>query len=94
MKFCSYKIGYIVEITDGLNDGYKYITIAKDPNDIYTYTKLVYSEQTLVLDWNYEEISVDDLRLGDLVVSYHSNAMTMSIPPQTTAYIIKKLNRN
>lgn len=94
MKFCSYKIGYIVEIADDSNNEYKYITIAKDANDIYTYTKLVYSEQTLVLDWNYKEISVDDLRVGDLVVSYHSNAMTMSIPPQTTAYIIKKLNRN
>lgn len=93
MKFCSYKIGYIVEITDSSNEPYKFITIAKDPNDVYTYTKLVYSEQTLVLDWNYNEISVDDLRMGDLVVAYHSNAMTMSIPPQTSAYIIKKLNR-
>lgn len=93
MKYCSYKIGYIVEIADSEDKQYKFITIAKNINDMYTYTKLVYSDQTLVLDWNYNEIGVGDLTIGDYVVSYHSNAMTMSIPPQTTAYIIKKMKR-
>lgn len=88
MKCCSYKIGVIVEIMDSPDGRYKLITIAKDPNDFYSFTRLVVSEETLILNREYNEITVNDLKLGDLVVAYHSNAMTMSIPPQTSAYII------
>ena len=89
MKCCSYKIGVIVEIMDSPDGRYKLITIAKDPNDFYSFTRLVVSEETLILNREYNEITVNDLKLGDLVVAYHSNAMTMSIPPQTSAYIIE-----
>ncbi|MEG2363405.1 MAG: hypothetical protein RSC26_07855 [Terrisporobacter sp.] len=60
-----------------------------DPNNIYTQTRLVYSEETLILNCEYNEISINDLRVGDFIVAYHSNAMTISIPPQTSVYIIE-----
>ena len=87
MKCCSYKIGTIVEIVDSNDIRYKLVTIGKNPNDIYT--RLVVSDETLIVNWEYNEITVEDLNVGDLVVAYHSNAMTMSIPPQTNAYIIE-----
>ena len=89
MKCCSYKIGRIVEIMDSGDSRYKLVTIGKDITDIYTFTRLVVSNETLILNSEYNEITVNDLNLGDLVVAYHSNIMTMSIPPQTSAYIIE-----
>jgi hypothetical protein len=89
MKCCSYKNGVIVEISNSSNSDYKYITIAKDINDIYTFIKLVYSKETIILNCEYNEMSVDDLNIGDFVFVYHSNIMTMSIPPQSVAYIIE-----
>ena len=89
MKYCSYTTGTIVDISDNINDMYKFITIAKKPGDIYTYTRLVYSQKTIILNHEYSEISVDDLNIGDTIVAFHSNAMTMSIPPQTSVYIIE-----
>lgn len=89
MKYCSYRSGTIIEITNSSNGDYKYITIAKDINYIYTYTKLVYTKETLILNNEYNEILVEDLNIGDFIFVYHSNRMTMSIPPQTTAYIIE-----
>lgn len=89
MKYLSYRSGIIVEISESSNENFKYIMIAKDVNDIYTYTKLVYSQDTIILDCEYSEIGIDDLNIGDYVFAYHSNRMTMSIPPQTSAYIIE-----
>ncbi|WP_250675833.1 hypothetical protein LZ906_005820 [Paraclostridium ghonii] len=89
MKYANYKVGNIVDIRDINGQPYKFITIATNPKDIYTFTKLIYSDQTLILDCEYNEISVDDLDIGDKVVAYHSNVMTMSIPPQTQVYIIE-----
>lgn len=89
MKYCSYTIGTIVDISDSTNDMYKFITIAKKPGDMYTYTRLVYSKKTIILDHEYNEISVDNLNVGDTIVAFHSNAMTMSIPPQTSVFIIE-----
>ena len=89
MKYCSYKKGIIVEIRSSSNDEYKYITIAEDVNNIYTFTKLVYSQKTIILNCEYNEIPVEDLKVGDTVFVYHSNIMTMSIPPQTVVYIIE-----
>lgn len=89
MKHASYKIGSIVEIEDIPSKPYKFITIAADPKDIYTFTKLIYSDQTLILNCEYDEITVNDLNIGDRIVAYHANAMTMSIPPQTQVYIIE-----
>ena len=39
-----------------MNQPYKFITIGKVPGDIYTYTRLVYSEETIILDNEYNEI--------------------------------------
>lgn len=89
MSCCSYTIGTIVDISDIMNQPYKFITIAKTPDDIYTYTRLVYSKETIILDQEYSEISIDDLNIGDTIVAFHSNAMTMSIPPQTSVFIIE-----
>ena len=89
MSCCSYKIGSIVEISDSIDDKYKFITIAKIPDDIYTHIKLVYSKETIILDYEYNEISIDDLDIGDTIVAFHSNIMTMSIPPQTSVFIIE-----
>lgn len=89
MKYCSYKVGVILEMMDSEDGRYKLITIGKDPNDFYTFTRLVVSDETLIMNNEYNEITVDDLDLGDLIVAYHSNVMTMSIPPQTSAYIIE-----
>lgn len=89
MKCCAYKYGVIVEINESSNEKNMYITIAKNPKDIYTFTKLVYSDETLIVDCEYNEITIDDLSVGDIIIAYHSNAMTMSIPPQTAAYIIE-----
>ena len=89
MKYCSYRKGIIVEVKNSSKDDYKYITIAEDVNNIYTFTKLVYSKQTIILNHDYNEIPVEDLKVGDTVFVYHSNVMTLSIPPQTVAYIIE-----
>ena len=89
MSCCSYTIGTIVDISDIMNQPYKFITIGKVPGDIYTYTRLVYSEETIILDHEYNEIGIEDLKVGDTVVTFHSNAMTMSIPPQTSVFIIE-----
>lgn len=89
MKCCSYTIGTIIDISDNINEKYKFITIAKKPDDIYTYIKLVYSQETIILNHEYNEITINDLKVGDTIVAFHSNAMTMSIPPQTSACIIE-----
>ena len=60
MSCCSYTIGTIIDISDIMNQPYKFITIGKVPGDIYTYTRLVYSEETIILDHEYNEIGVED----------------------------------
>lgn len=89
MKYSSYKIGNIIKIQDIEGQTYKFITIGTDPSDIYTFTKLIYSDQTLILDCEYNEIGLENLNIGDQILAYHSNAMTMSIPPQTQVFIIE-----
>lgn len=89
MKYASFRVGTIIDIEDIQGQQYKFITIATNPKDIYTFTKLIYSDQTLMLDCEYNEISLEDLNIGDQILAYHSNAMTMSIPPQTQVFIIE-----
>lgn len=89
MKYCSYRTGTIVEISDIENDNNKMITIAKNPKDFYSFTKLVVTDETLILCCEYNEISVADLNIGDTIFVYHSNVMTKSIPPQTVVFIIE-----
>lgn len=89
MKYANYKKGVIIDITSFENSKYRFITIGEEPGNIYTYTRHVYSDKTLILDHEYNEISVKGLNIGDFVVAYHSNIMTLSIPPQTNVYIIE-----
>ena len=89
LKCCSYKIGTILDISDSFDGNYKFITIGNDPKDIYSQVRLVYSNETLIVNCEYNEISVYDLYVGNRIVAYHSNVMTMSIPPQTNALIIE-----
>lgn len=88
MKYASYNFGYIVEIQP-FDDGNTFVTITRDVNDIYTYIRLVVSNKTLILNEECNEIEVSDLSPGNFIFVYHSNAMTASIPPQTSAFIIE-----
>lgn len=89
MKYATMKTGCILDISTSSDKKYKYITIGDDINNIYTQTRLVYSKETLIVNCEYNEITIKDLMIGDCIVAYHSNAMTMSIPPQTSVYIIE-----
>ena len=93
MKCCYFKCGEIVEINRNIQPGIVYITIATDVNNIYTATVLIASDSTLVMDKNYNEITLNDLEVGDIVFVYHSPVMTMSIPPQTQALVIEVKSR-
>lgn len=89
MKCCYFKYGKIIEINKNIQPGVVYITIATDINNIYTATVLIANDTTLVMDKNYNEITLNDLEVGNVVFVYHSPVMTMSIPPQTQALIIE-----
>lgn len=89
MKCCMFKKGTIIEINDNIQPGLVFITFATNTNNIYTATILIASDTTLVLDENYNEINLNDLQVGDLIFVYHSPITTMSIPPQTQAFIIE-----
>lgn len=91
MKYVKYFCGSIVNIQKS-SDGYTILTVAKDVSNIYTYMVLVASDKTLVINGDCNEINLDDLNLRDVVFAYHSNAMTRSIPPQSTVYIIEVKN--
>lgn len=89
MKCCVFKKGTIIEINDSIQPGLVFITFATDTTNIYTATILIASDTTLVVDENYNEININDLQVGDLIFVYHSTITTMSIPPQTQAFIIE-----
>ena len=88
MKCCFFKSGMITEINENIYPNLVYITISPNPNDIYSSTVLIVSDSTVIVDENYNEINVNNLQVGDLVYVYHSPIMTMSLPPQTNAFII------
>ena len=89
MKCCFFKKGTILEIREDGQHNITYITFANDISNIYTATILIVSNSTLIMDEDYNEIEVNDLQVGDLIYVYHSPIMTMSIPPQTNAFIIE-----
>lgn len=91
MKDWSYSIGMVLDISISPDTQYRFITIGKAPHDISSYITLVYSDKTLVLDNNYDEIRIEDIEVGNKIVTFHSNVMTKSIPPKTSAYVIKLL---
>ncbi|SCH42252.1 hypothetical protein [Romboutsia sp. 1001713B170207_170306_H8] len=89
MKCCAFRMGTVTEIRYDMQHRLTFITFATDVSNIYTSFILIVSDTTLVMDEFYNEISIDDLQVGDLIGSYHSPIMTMSIPPQSQAFIIE-----
>ena len=55
--------------------------------------KLVVSSRTIVLNSNGVPVPASRLRVGMLINAAFSSAMTRSIPPQATAYIIEIVRR-
>lgn len=55
--------------------------------------RLVIGSRTLILNENGNPVPANALRVGMTVNASVSSAMTRSIPPQTTAYIIRILRR-
>ncbi len=61
------------------------------PFDIMSQTRFVVTDATTIRDRRGRIIRLRDLRPGDFVRVEHANFMTMSIPPQTTAFDIQVL---
>lgn len=62
-----------------------------NPNDIYSQIRFVITDSTVIRDRRGRQIRLRDLRTGDFVRVVHANFMTMSIPPQTTAFEVQVL---
>lgn len=60
-------------------------------NDIQNQIKFIVTNETVILSRNGRRISLRSLRPGQWVKVTHAAFMTMSIPPQTTAYRIQVL---
>lgn len=56
--------------------------------------RLVVGENTLIFDEGGNIISVNHLRTGMFINTTISSAMTMSIPPQVQAFIIRIIRRH
>jgi hypothetical protein len=65
--------------------------ITGNPLDINQQTRFVVTDETEILNRNGRQIPLRSLRPGQWVRVTHADFMTMSIPPQTTAYRIQEL---
>lgn len=61
------------------------------PFDLMSQTRFVVTDATTIRDRRGRRIRLRDLSPGDFVRVEHANFMTMSIPPQTTAFDIQIL---
>ncbi len=59
------------------------------PNDRLSQMRFVITDSTLLLDMNGNRIPLRDFRVGQRVRVEHATFQTQSIPPQTTAYVVK-----
>lgn len=59
--------------------------------DIYSQTRFVITDSTTIRDRRGRIIRLRNIRPGDFVRVEHANFMTMSIPPQTTAFDVQVL---
>lgn len=59
-----------------------------NPNDIMSQMRFVVSDMTNIFDRRGNRINLRDLRPGQMIRVEHADFMTMSIPPQTTAFNI------
>lgn len=55
--------------------------------------RLAVENDTLILDENGQRVSVRELRVGMTIHAIISSAMTRSIPPQSSAYLIRIIRR-
>ncbi len=62
-----------------------------NPYDIYSQIRFVITDSTVIRDRRGRQIRLRDLRIGDFVRVIHATFMTMSIPPQTTAFEVQVL---
>lgn len=60
--------------------------ITGNPNDIMSQIRFVVDRSTEIFDRRGNRIRLSDLRPGQMVRIEHADFMTMSIPPQTTAF--------
>jgi hypothetical protein len=58
-------------------------------NDILSQIRFVITNSTLILDRNGRRIPLRDLRIDQKVRVEHANFQTASIPPQTTAFVVR-----
>jgi len=70
------------------NNGFLYTGNA---NDIYSQMRFVITDSTMIMDRRGNRIRLRDLRPGQRVRVEHANFQTMSIPPQTTAFVVQVL---
>lgn len=61
-------------------------------NDINSQVRFVISNSTQILNRAGERIRLNDLKPGELVRIDYATFMTASIPPQTTAFRVQRLN--
>lgn len=59
------------------------------PNDRSTQMRFIITNSTLILDAKGNEIPLRNLRIGQRVRVEHARNQTLSIPPQTTAYVVQ-----
>ncbi|MFL0247304.1 hypothetical protein [Candidatus Clostridium stratigraminis] len=71
-----------------VNNRYLYTGFA---DDIYSQMRFLITNSTLILDRRGNRISLRDIRAGQMVRIDFATFMTLSFPPQTTAFFIQVL---
>lgn len=69
-------------------DMYNNFIYTGDPNDIMSQIRFVVNNMTDIFDRRGNRIGLKDLRPGQMIRVEHADFMTLSIPPQTTAFRI------
>lgn len=64
-------------------------TEGQNVNGMGNRIRLVVDERTIILNRDAQEVMADDLEEGMIIDARTSEAMTRSIPPQATAYLIR-----
>ena len=80
------KVGRILSVD--LTNSFLYIG---NPNDISSQIRFTITDSTVILNRRGNRICLCELRPGQMVRVEHASFMTMSIPPQTTAFEIQIL---
>lgn len=62
-----------------------------NPNDINTQMRFVVNDDTIILDRRGNRINLSNIKPNDTVRVEHASFQTMSIPPQTVAFVIQVL---